>query len=72
MIGSSIAKLIAYDADSGVNKEIQYELLSGNTNQRFSIDPNSGTVNVRSPIERDPPNNEKDFELIVHISYVYI
>ena len=64
-----MAKVTAYDADSGLNKQIQYALVSGNTNQRFSIDPNIGTVTLKSPIERDPPNNEKNFYLTVSTIY---
>ena len=69
IVGYSVAKMTAYDADSGVNKQIQYALVSGNTNERFSIDSNSGTVTLKRPIERDPPNNEKNFDLTVSTIY---
>ena len=65
--GSTIAKFQATDADSGVNKNIEYLILSGNEVERFMIDSQSGTVTVRSQIERDPPSNEDSFQLTVRI-----
>lgn len=57
----------AIDADSGVNKEISYSILGGNKNGRFSIDSQSGSITVRSRIERDPPNEEKSFDVTVSL-----
>ena len=63
-----VASFRATDKDVGRNKLIQYKITQGNTNNRFSVDVNSGAVFVLSNIDRDPPNNEQSFTISVSYS----
>eukprot|EP00795_Rhopilema_esculentum_P002535 gene2535-730_t len=66
--GSVVASFRATDKDVGRNQLIRYKITQGNTNNRFSIDVNSGAVFVLSNIDRDPPNNEHSFTLFISAS----
>lgn len=63
--GTAILQLSAQDSDLDVNTGLQYSIVSGNSLERFFIDAFSGVLYVKSPIDRDPPNNETSFLLTV-------
>ncbi|XP_014251864.1 cadherin-related tumor suppressor [Cimex lectularius] len=51
--GSYVAGITATDEDSGVNAQIYYAFVSGNDNQWFEIDTNSGLITTKSPLDRE-------------------
>ncbi len=71
-VGSFVSSLEATDSDSGPNGHIRYNITRGNTNQRFYIDQASGRISIQSMIDRDPPHNERYFELSVISQYLMI
>ena len=64
-LGTQVVHLSAGDKDSGDNRMIEYSIVRGNGLGRFMVDPSSGRLTVRTPIDRDPPNNETSFLLTV-------
>ncbi|XP_031567536.1 protocadherin Fat 4-like isoform X2 [Actinia tenebrosa] len=45
-VGSSILRVTANDADNGMNKKVEYIMQSGNINNTFSMDADSGTLRL--------------------------
>lgn len=64
-VGKEILQVTAVDSDEDKNRALQYSIVSGNSLERFFIDVNSGTLYVRSVLDRDPPRNEVSFTLTV-------
>ena len=58
----AVATLTTTDKDSGNNNEVTYEILAGNGNKRFSIDPQSGEITTQGPIDRE---NQTFYDLVV-------
>ncbi|XP_078366665.1 protocadherin Fat 4-like [Oculina patagonica] len=63
--GTAVLQLSAQDRDLDTNIGLRYSIVSGNSLGRFFIDAFSGVLYVKSPIDRDPPNNESSFLLTV-------
>ncbi|KAK9886909.1 hypothetical protein WA026_019166, partial [Henosepilachna vigintioctopunctata] len=51
--GTYVAGITASDEDSGVNAQIFYAFVSGNENQWFSINAESGLVTTRTTLDRE-------------------
>ncbi|KAF6207508.1 hypothetical protein GE061_015954 [Apolygus lucorum] len=51
--GTYVAGITATDEDSGVNAQIYYAFVSGNDNQWFDIDINSGLITTKSNLDRE-------------------
>ena len=45
-VGIMVAKVLAHDLDIGINGMLNYSILSGNTDGRFSIDSQTGLIRV--------------------------
>ncbi|CAH1187899.1 unnamed protein product [Phyllotreta striolata] len=52
-VGTYVAGITATDEDTGVNAQIYYAFVSGNENRWFSINPVSGLVTTRAPLDRE-------------------
>lgn len=50
-VGSSVAQVIASDADSGDNGRISYSLVSGNVDSVFNIDSERGFLFLEKPLD---------------------
>ncbi len=48
--GSVVLVLLAFDADTGVNGEIMYSIISGDPIGKFTIDPTSGVITTTRPL----------------------
>ena len=53
IVGSSVLTVQATDSDEGNNGRVVYEIVSGNDDRKFQVDPNSGILTV---------SNDLDFE----------
>ena len=55
-VGGEVVGLLASDRDSGVNSQLEYTILSGNTDRLFSLDPWTGSLTLarRVDFETDP------------------
>lgn len=51
--GTYVAGITATDEDTGVNAQIYYAFVSGNENQWFSINADSGLITTRAPLDRE-------------------
>ncbi|XP_066141158.1 cadherin-related tumor suppressor isoform X1 [Euwallacea fornicatus] len=51
--GTYVAGITATDEDTGVNAEIFYAFVSGNENQWFQINQNTGLITTRTPLDRE-------------------
>lgn len=51
--GTYVAGITATDEDSGVNAQIYYAFVSGNDNQWFDIDINSGLITTKANLDRE-------------------
>ncbi|KAJ8919347.1 hypothetical protein NQ315_003931 [Exocentrus adspersus] len=51
--GTYVAGITATDEDSGVNAQIYYAFVSGNENQWFSINTDSGLITTRTALDRE-------------------
>ncbi|KAK1882580.1 Protocadherin-1 [Dissostichus eleginoides] len=52
--GEKVLDVIASDADSGTNAELLYNIVADSSIKGlFEIDPNTGTVRARSPLDRE-------------------
>jgi len=51
-VGTVIANLVATDADEGVNGQLFYELIDGNGQGTFVVNPETGSVRVASTLDR--------------------
>ncbi len=60
-IGNSVFQLTVDDQDSGINKEVVYEILT--VNSSFSVDPETGVLSVASELDYDPPAMQRMIEL---------
>lgn len=52
-IGTYVVSIEATDEDTGVNAQIFYDFVSGNARQWFRIDPISGLVTTKAPLDRE-------------------
>ena len=50
-VGSSVIQVEALDSDSGTNAEITFELIGGNQQEKFSLDPHRGLLSLSSPLD---------------------
>uniref|UniRef100_A0ABM5GIZ2 Protocadherin-23 isoform X1 n=1 Tax=Pogona vitticeps TaxID=103695 RepID=A0ABM5GIZ2_9SAUR len=48
-----IVQIYATDSDSGLNGEIEYSILTGNTNKAFLIDPVQGIISTNRILDRE-------------------
>lgn len=46
----SLFQVQATDADSGTNGQIEFRLVTGNTNNTFQINSSSGLISTRNPV----------------------
>ncbi|XP_018326726.1 cadherin-related tumor suppressor-like [Agrilus planipennis] len=51
--GTYVAGITASDEDTGVNAQIYYNFISGNENDWFSINSNSGLITTKAPLDRE-------------------
>ncbi|KAL8624020.1 hypothetical protein ACOMHN_041610 [Nucella lapillus] len=49
-LGSSVLQVWARDADDGANGQVNYQLVSGNTNTTFAIHPTTGLITTANPV----------------------
>ncbi|CAG7815710.1 unnamed protein product [Allacma fusca] len=52
-IGTYVASITATDEDTGINSQVYYSIVSGNEKMWFHIDPNSGLLTTRAPLDRE-------------------
>ncbi|XP_078684144.1 protein dachsous-like [Branchiostoma floridae x Branchiostoma belcheri] len=52
-VGAFVVRVFAFDADSGPNADIHYEITSGNDDGLFAIDAQTGAVTVARPLDYD-------------------
>ena len=45
-VNTIVANVTAFDADSGTNGEISYQILAGNEDGSFKVTPNTGTIKI--------------------------
>ena len=45
-VDTIVANVTAFDADSGTNGEISYQILAGNEDGSFAVAPNTGTIKI--------------------------
>lgn len=57
-----IVRIIAYDADEGLNAAVRYSIIGGNTAAVFSIDSLNGEVSVIAPLDYE---NARSYRLVV-------
>ncbi|XP_059167708.1 cadherin-23-like [Physella acuta] len=55
-IGTTVQTVVATDQDSGVNKELVYDITSGNTGNKFYIDPVNGYVVLQDKLDYETTN----------------
>ena len=70
-LGTQVIRMSADDQDSGHNRLIEYSIIRGNGLGRFVVDASSGRLTVRTPVDRDPPNNETSFLLTVIFFFLF-
>ena len=63
-VGSSVLTVRALDEDSGDNQILIYSIKNPPDSLPFSIDPDSGKISVKSPLDRE---NEAMFDFIVQV-----
>ena len=51
IVGSSVLTVHAKDADSGNNGRVVYEIVSGNDDRKFHVDPNLGVLTVSNDLD---------------------
>ncbi|VDP10787.1 unnamed protein product, partial [Soboliphyme baturini] len=61
-VGSVVITVKATDADTGLNAKIRYEILSGNTEGLFEMEPMSGMLKVQKALDS---NIQSDYRLAV-------
>ncbi|KAI7793262.1 putative protocadherin-16 [Triplophysa rosa] len=52
-VGFVLLYVMARDADQGENGRVSYRIQSGNTAGRFSLSPNSGSLSILKPLDRE-------------------
>uniref|UniRef100_A0A672QNN4 Protocadherin-16 n=1 Tax=Sinocyclocheilus grahami TaxID=75366 RepID=A0A672QNN4_SINGR len=52
-VGFVLLYVIARDADQGENGQVSYRIQSGNTAGRFGLSPNSGSLSILKPLDRE-------------------
>uniref|UniRef100_A0A673I4K9 Protocadherin-16 n=1 Tax=Sinocyclocheilus rhinocerous TaxID=307959 RepID=A0A673I4K9_9TELE len=52
-VGFVLLYVIARDADQGENGQVSYSIQSGNTAGRFGLSPNSGSLSILKPLDRE-------------------
>uniref|UniRef100_UPI00358EE5FD cadherin EGF LAG seven-pass G-type receptor 2 isoform X3 n=1 Tax=Myxine glutinosa TaxID=7769 RepID=UPI00358EE5FD len=63
-IPNTVLTVSATDADKGDNAKLQFSIISGNGARQFSIDPNTGEIQVVSPLDFEI---EKDYVLNIRV-----
>ena len=53
VVGTSVADVNATDVDSGVNSDLTYSIVAGNTGSAFYIDPIVGVVYIQNMLDRE-------------------
>ena len=64
--GSFVARLVATDADADENAELVYEILNGNEEELFEIEPNTGIISTARPLIGVQPTPETVVPRKVH------
>ena len=64
-VDTSVISLICDDVDTGVNGEIQYSIVEGNTDNAFKIDQLTGEVSVNSILILPQNTSNEDFTLTI-------
>ena len=55
----------AYDADGpGPNSNITYEIVNGNYQEKFSVDPETGELKLRAPLVTNPETQDHGLPVI--------
>ncbi|KPM03017.1 fat-like protein cadherin-related tumor suppressor-like protein [Sarcoptes scabiei] len=62
LIGEEVIKLFATSRDAGINAEIRYQIVNGNLNDTFKIDPNTGIITVANQLDYE---NINEYFLII-------
>ena len=52
-VGTYVASITATDADTGINSQVFYSIVSGNELLWFDIDPSSGLLITKAPLDRE-------------------
>ncbi|XP_051253122.1 protocadherin-16-like [Dicentrarchus labrax] len=52
-VGFVVLYVMARDADQGENGRVTYTILSGNTGGTFSLNPNTGSLSIFKPLDRE-------------------
>ncbi|KAM4566902.1 protocadherin Fat 3-like isoform 2-T3 [Odontesthes bonariensis] len=53
IIGEFVVQLVAEDVDSHMNGAIHYSIISGDQDNQFSIEPESGVIKVKKQLDRE-------------------
>lgn len=59
-VGSKIANINATDKDYGIDGQLTYSIFSGNEDNKFAINSNTGVITI---------NNELDYETVVRYTF---
>lgn len=52
-VKTSVLTVIAHDPDSGKNGEVQYSIVSGNDDDKFEIEKDTGVLSVRTALDHE-------------------
>ena len=62
--GSEVARVVAYDLDSGVNGELRYSISMANVTSIFHIDETSGVITLG---DRNLPQDVRSYNVVVSV-----
>nr|XP_060634795.1 protocadherin-23 [Anolis sagrei ordinatus] len=60
-----VMQIYATDSDNGLNREIEYSILSGNTNEAFVIDSAQGVISTNTILDREDVSS---YRLVVQVA----
>ncbi|MFT7803874.1 protocadherin-16-like [Arapaima gigas] len=55
-VGFVVLYIMARDADKGENSRVFYRILAGNDGGKFNLNPNTGSLSILKPIDREEQN----------------
>ncbi|GIY81479.1 protein dachsous [Caerostris extrusa] len=58
-IDSKVLQVIAVDMDEGVHSKVVYDITSGNNDQKFSLNANTGIITIRERLDYDTVSEYK-------------
>ncbi|XP_035669276.1 cadherin-23-like isoform X2 [Branchiostoma floridae] len=58
-------QVLAVDRDEGTNKVIKYSIISGNDHDNFTIDEDSGVIDLTQPLDYEALGGGDEFHLVV-------